>query len=159
MRAKIFKVHRDHQYYFTHGWDDSPVYRQGPLSWLPVITGWYGQGAFLLLALVSLAAAAWHGPQRRLNRLILAWAVPYAVYVFFWIVVRPDHYWLPVLLPMFSAILTFFDFRYHSWKGLLGELKARPLAALLAPVAAILAVQFVQNIGVALELFRNALAG
>lgn len=158
MRTKILKIHSDHQYYFTHGWDDSEVYRQGPLSWLPVITGWYGQGIFLLLALASLGAAAWGGRQRQLNRLILAWMAPYGLYVFFWIVIRPDHYWLPVLLPVFSSVLTFVDFRYRSWKGFLGELKARPWATVLAPVAAaILAVQFVQNIGVAIELFRNVL--
>lgn len=160
MRAKIFKVHRDHQYYFTHGWDDSPVYRQGPLSWLPVITGWYGQGTFLLLALVSLAVAAWRGPQRRLNRLILAWAAPYAVYVFFWIVVRPDHYWLPVLLPVFSAVLTFTAAEEEPWQGIAGRTQGRWLrAALVTAAIAIIALQLVQNAGVALELFRNALAG
>ena len=57
---------------------------------------------FLLISLIS--GCIW-GPNQLLNRLILLWIVPYSIYLFYFVAVKPDHYWLPVMLPLYSAAL------------------------------------------------------
>lgn len=104
-RDRIIATHLSHDSSFTQGWTDDPLYQQGPLSWFPVLNRWYGSPIFLGFLVLSLAAACLRGSETRLNRLVAAWVVPYSLYLFFRIAVRPDHYWLPVMLPLFSSAL------------------------------------------------------
>lgn len=63
-------------------------------------------GGWLLLAASTLAAAyaAVRRPQPLLYRLILAWALPLAVYVFGFSIVK-FQYWLPAALPLLSCLV------------------------------------------------------
>ncbi len=63
-------------------------------------------GGWLLLAASTLAAAyaALRRPQPLLYRLILAWALPLAVYVFGFSIVK-FQYWLPAALPLLSCLV------------------------------------------------------
>lgn len=106
-RSQILSIHFSHNDSFTHGWIDSAEYQQGPLSWFPVLNRWYGNVMILLFSFCSLVTAAFLGKNKLINKLILAWVLPLSLYLFFYIAVRPDHYWMPVMLPLFSGILTF----------------------------------------------------
>jgi hypothetical protein len=41
-----------------------------------------------------------------LNRLILTYIIPQTIYLFYFVAPKPDHYFMPVMLPMFSAMLS-----------------------------------------------------
>jgi len=103
-RAKIIQVHVDHSYFFTHGWQDDDPYATGLKAWLPILEGWYANRWFLVFALGALLVGCFLGRQRLLYALIAAWVAPLSLYLIFYIAVKPDHYWLPVTLPLFSCI-------------------------------------------------------
>lgn len=108
-RADILKTHLSHNDSFRTGWENLDTYNRNPVTWLPVLERWYGGVFFLVFTMVSLLAGCIQGAQRRLNVLILLWVVPYSLYLLFVIAVRPDHYWMPVLLPLFSAVFGLFN--------------------------------------------------
>src|SRR5690606_27505768 len=62
---------------------------------------WRLEGLFLLLIL-----GCFFGGRENLNRIILAWAVPIGIYVLWFVSPKPDHYLLPLMVPMSSAVLT-----------------------------------------------------
>lgn len=67
----------------------------------------YGELAFLLLGFGGLALGLRNPQKRRLHALILAWMIPFCV-VIFSAGTRRTHYFLPVLLPLFSCLLEWF---------------------------------------------------
>lgn len=140
-RAAILQVRLDHKYFFTPGWNNGDVYATGLPSWMPVLNRWYGQTVFLLFTLASLGVACFYGEQKRLNRLIAAWALPLGIYLIAFIAIKPDHYWMPVLLPVFSSALGLMPFR-------LGEPYNKPFIGMFGGliVIAFLASQFIFNI-------------
>ena len=85
------------------------AYHNQPLSWIPVITQQYGSPVFVLLSLIALLLAVMAKPKRLSNLLIATWAVPFALYLFFEIVIRPKHFFLPIALPVFSALPAYFE--------------------------------------------------
>jgi len=108
-RAEIIKTHLSHNQSFRTGWDNPDSYNRDPLTWLPVIERWYGGALILGFALASLAVSCILGEQKRLNRQIFLWALPLSLYLLFAIAVRPDHYWMPVFLPLFSSVFNLVD--------------------------------------------------
>src|SRR5271157_517800 len=85
------------------------AYHNQPLSWIPVITQQYGSLAFVLLSLIALLLAVMAKPKCLLNLLIATWAVPFTLYLFLEIVIRPQHFFLPIALPVFSALPAYFE--------------------------------------------------
>ncbi len=85
--------------------DDPLYYTKGPSWWAWTLETWYAGPLLLGFLLVSLASGCIWGPNRLLNRLILLWIVPYSIYLFYFVAVKPDHYWLPVMLPLYSTAL------------------------------------------------------
>src|ERR1700690_3947007 len=57
------------------------AYQNSALDWLRVVTEEYSTLPFLLLALVAAIIGSIKGERRLLNSLILAWAVPFAIYI------------------------------------------------------------------------------
>jgi hypothetical protein len=84
---------------------DPSQYEKTPQAWAWTLSTWYGTPAVLAFLGLSLLAGCIWGPNRLLNRLILAWIIPYSLYLLFFVAVKPDHYWLPVMLPLFSTAL------------------------------------------------------
>lgn len=104
-RAEIIRTHLSHNESFRSGWENNDPYERNPLTWLPVLDRWYGGLTFLFFTLISLIAGCLGRARRLHNLLILTWVVPYATYLLTTIAVRPDHYWMPVILPLASASL------------------------------------------------------
>lgn len=82
-------------------------YQKGPQFWEWTLNAWYAPPLVLGFVVVSLLAAILIGKQRRLNWLILAWSLPQSIYLLYFLAPKPDHYWLPVMVPLFSALMTF----------------------------------------------------
>jgi hypothetical protein len=89
------------------GWNVQ--YSRGPLAWYPMIKEMYGNIWTILLAFAVVIANIRQGRKRVLNILILAWTVPYLIYVMAVIVIKPHHFLIPIFLPLFSSLATVFD--------------------------------------------------
>jgi hypothetical protein len=88
---------------YTH--DDPYYYSKGLQFWEWTLTRWFGSPWFLAFSLLSLVAGCFWGPNRLLCRLILCWIIPYSIYLGWFVAVKPDHYWLPVIIPLFASLL------------------------------------------------------
>ena len=104
-RDKLVRVQTEKQAELTNGYthDDPAGYQKGPAFWEWTLNRMYGPTPLLLLLAAGLAAGCIWGPNRAANRLLLAWSVPLSLYLFYFVAPKPDHYWLPVMLPLFSA--------------------------------------------------------
>jgi hypothetical protein len=85
--------------------EESIYYSLGPKYWRWTLNTSYGrpwrlQGLFLLLVF-----GCFFGRRKDLNRLILAWVIPIGIYVLWFVSPKPDHYLLPVMVPVASAVL------------------------------------------------------
>lgn len=127
-RERIIRVHVDHNYFFTHGWADNDPYGVGWESWLPVLNGWYAPTAFLFFALATHWLNAFKGKSKEISRLFLAWILPFSLYIIYIIAVKPDHYWMPVMLPLFAGIYPTLN---YFWSCFLTERKTGSWKAVL----------------------------
>jgi hypothetical protein len=85
---------------------DNPIYNQkGPYWWHWTLEQWYGHPLFWGFSILSMLLACWKGKRKLINRLILLWTLPLSIYLLYFVAVKPDHYWLPVVLPLFSVVL------------------------------------------------------
>ena len=89
--------------------DDPYYYQKGPQFWEWTLTNWYGTPFLLAFMVISLAAGCFWGDNKIFNRLIVGWTIPYSIYLLWFVAVKPDHYWLPILIPVFSAALNLWD--------------------------------------------------
>ena len=128
------------------GYDPTdPAYTKGPLWWEWTLSTWYGQPFLLGFLVLSLLVGCIWGPNRLLNRLILAWSIPYSLYLLYFVAVKPDYYWLPVMLPLFSTALNILR---ALKQGLIPRLSSRPRlsVALTALILVVLAGHVVYNV-------------
>jgi len=117
-RNQILKIQAQQNYFVTHGWQDEDIYETGVLAWLPYLAQGYGSLLFLVLLLISSVTSCLEGERRLHHLLILGWVLPYSIYLFCFIAVKPIHYWLPIMLPLGSTTgnLVPFDGSYRPFK-------------------------------------------
>ncbi len=125
---RIIQVHVDHNYFLTHGWADNDPYGVGWAAWQPVLDGWYAPFIFLFFALAAHWFNAFWGKIKEVSRMFLAWIIPYSLYVIYIIAVKPDHYWMPVMLPLFAGIIPAME---YFWSEFLKSRKDNSGKALL----------------------------
>ena len=104
-REKLLRVQADKQHELAVGYthDDPAGYQKGPQFWQWTLERMYGPAPLLLLLAAGLVAGCIWGPDRSANRLFLAFSIPLSFYLFYFVAPKPDHYWLPVMLPLFSS--------------------------------------------------------
>jgi hypothetical protein len=141
------------------GWN--VLYAKGPLAWVPMIQEVYANLAFILLAVGVSVLCILRDRGRLLNGLILAWAIPFSVYVLFTIVIKPTHFLIPIALPLFSSLAVIFEmipwqnFRSQPGKGRpIGSLIQAGRLALAALVAVILCYQVMYNLAWDVNFYR-----
>ena len=92
---------------FAHGYvgiqDPEGIFQKGLAATLKWVSYPYAPPAYLLFLLVSLFSACLFGKQKFVNRIILLWILPLAAYLIWFVAVRSSHYWLPLMLPLYSA--------------------------------------------------------
>jgi hypothetical protein len=116
-RERLIKIQSAKTEELANGYaKDDPVYTQkAPVFWEWTLSTWYEEPLFLGFLALSLLVGCFRGSNRRINRLILAWAAPYSIYLLWFVAVKPDHYWLPILVPVYSAALNLWDALPESW--------------------------------------------
>ena len=135
----------------SEGW--TLVYAKGPASWLEIIKELYGQLIFIALAFVALALGIWRGQNRTRHLLIATWALPLGLYVLFTIAIKPTHFFLPILLPVYSSLVVLFEFPpFISEKP-----RSQINWAWGVLVLAIIAFQFITYINKDIQLFSEVL--
>jgi 4-amino-4-deoxy-L-arabinose transferase-like glycosyltransferase len=138
-REKLVRVQAEKQQEITFGYahDDPAAYLKGPQFWVWTLDNRYGPVPLLLLLAAGLAAGCLWGSRRGLSLLILSWSIPLSLYLFYFVAPKPDHYWLPVMLPLFSTAAGGLELLHHAWQGSRNRwLKLAALAALVIAAAA-----------------------
>jgi hypothetical protein len=141
------------------------LYDKGPGSWLPILKSLYGSLPFLGLALLALVIGLWNESTRLRHALIAAWSVPFGLYVLFTIAIKPTHFFLPILLPVFACLAVFFAFPPFTpdTTAVADErldrdpLRVRSLNLLAGLVLGILVVQISLNLQKDIQLYSDVL--
>ncbi len=135
----------------TEGW--TLAYAKGPASWKHIIEELYGQLLFVALSLVALGVGIWRSPNRIRHLLIATWAFPLGLYILFTTAIKPTHFFLPILLPVYSSLIVFLEFPPFNPE------KPRNAASLTwgAVLAAMVIWQFAIYINKDVELYRDVL--
>ena len=135
----------------SEGW--TLTYAKGPASWLRIIKELYGQLIFIALAFVALTLGIWRGSNRTRHLLIATWALPLGLYVLFTVAIKPTHFFLPILLPVYSSLVLLFEFPLFA-----SEKSRTPVTWLWGGlVLAIIAYQFGIYINKDIQMVRKVL--
>ncbi len=140
-RAQILKIQSEQNYFVTHGWQVGEEYQTGLLAWLPYLRQWYGYLLILMFLLVSLIYGYFRSKRQLLNILVVAWLIPYSLYLIIFVATKPTHYWLPVMLPLMSSafILIPDDFFNKKWSNIKS---GSSISKIAIPVLAIILIAF-----------------
>lgn len=80
-------------------------YTKLPIYWTWTFQTSFGSWLTLGFMFISLLVGCFWGSNKLLNRLILSYIIPQSLYLFYFVAPKPDQYWIPVMLPLFSAML------------------------------------------------------
>lgn len=140
-RQELMRIQTEKVEVLGSGYEDaSPYYQKGPAFWEWTLSTWYGHPLFLAFLGLSLLAGCLRGPNQRFNGLILTYILPQAVYLLWFVSVKPDHYWLPVMVPLFSTALTLPTALVEGWFPAVSR-RAWLRQGLLALLVAVLVAQ------------------
>jgi len=149
--ARMIRIMGNQSAAMSVGWTLS--YDKGPASWLPILESLYGKPAFIGLALLALLLGIWKSNDRVRHLVIASWAIPFGLYVLFTIAIKPTHFFLPILLPVYSSAIILFDLPPFSnppkWKW-----AARAWGVLFCTI---LGYQFTTYLQKDVELYRGVM--
>ncbi len=106
-REAAFKIQSNQSESMSNGF--VLTYAKGPATWIPTITESYAQPLFLLAGFIALGIGIAKKETRLLSLLITSWAIPFTLYLLFAIAIKPKHFFIPILLPVFSTLPFLFD--------------------------------------------------
>jgi hypothetical protein len=149
--ARMIRILGNQSAAMSTGW--TLTYEKGIGSWLPIIERLYGMPAFNLLAFLVLALGIWKSRNRMRHLLIALWALPLGAYILFTIAIKPTHFFLPILLPVYSSMIVLFEL-----PPFVSGRPRNPLAWLWGGAAlAIIGMQFVLHLREDVRLYREVL--
>ena len=119
------------------------------IAWLP----------FLILVLLVLFLGIWKSSNPILHILILCWIIPFSIYILYSLSAQLPHYFLPILIPLFSCVATAFELKPASWLSdkYHGFLKAWADALWLAVIVLAVGYQTVSYLSSDVALYQNGL--
>lgn len=156
-RSDIINIQTKQASAMAFGW--FVAYSKGPLSWVPIITKFYGEWLFLCVSFGALIFACTSGSRRLFNILILTWSIPFAGYILFFISIKPVHFFLPIAIPVFSSLVTISQMLGGKWRIRQEEAgRGRRMFMMGLGVAFLLIVghQFYRNATLGLSLYMEA---
>jgi len=86
---------------YTH--EESLYYSLGPEYWRWTLTTSYGDPNFIVLLFLLLGLAGAAIPNRDIYWLLLAWIIPVGIYLMWFVSPKPDHYLMPLLIPLYAT--------------------------------------------------------
>jgi hypothetical protein len=89
-------------------------YVKSPFSWLSVLAG-LAEPLFLIFVSLMLLIGIWKSSKPVLHILILCWVIPFSFYILYFVSAQLPHYFLPILIPLFSCVATAFEIKPASW--------------------------------------------
>lgn len=108
-RAAYLNIQTKQMEAMAFGWQ--VAYGKGPAFWLDIIREKYGSLLFVGFAFLGLFWGIKNKETRLQNLLYLTWIVPYSVYILFFIAIKPTHFFLPVILPLYASLSNIIDTR------------------------------------------------
>jgi len=134
-------------------------YVKDPFTWFWVLVE-LASPLFLVFILLVLLLGIWKSSRSVLHILILCWIVPFSFYILYVVSAQLPHYFLPILIPLFSCIATTFELKPASWlsekyNGSL--LKNWGNKLWLAVTVLIVGYQTVSYLSADISLYRNDL--
>lgn len=95
----------------TEGYSHETVldYALGPRFWAGTLAVSYGRPYFPILLLFLLGLETAISAKKEPFWLFLAWIMPIGIYLMWFVAPKPDHYLLPLLLPLYASVLVGFD--------------------------------------------------
>jgi 4-amino-4-deoxy-L-arabinose transferase-like glycosyltransferase len=100
---------------YTH--DDSPYYAVGPQYWRWTLKVSYGRPWTLYVFAASLFLGCLYNQRREMNWLLFAWVLPIGIYLMWFVAPKPDHYLLPLMVPLYPAITNLLYPIEAHWQG------------------------------------------
>ncbi|MDO9547289.1 MAG: hypothetical protein Q7J07_11155 [Pelolinea sp.] len=98
-----------------YGHEESPYYSLGPQYWEWTLSVSYGDPNLPILLLIMLALAGIVSSKKEPYWVLLAWILPIGVFLMWFVAPKPDHYLLPLLIPLYSTVLVGFDMLSAGW--------------------------------------------
>jgi hypothetical protein len=126
IRDKIISIQQKQAEAMSFGWQ--VAYATGPRSWFGIIEQYYAGGYFIVLSSIAIVLGTIRGPRRLPNALVLAWTIPFSLYILFFIAIKPSHFFIPIALPLFAGVVNIFSYEpkgrdvSHAadWKKIIG---------------------------------------
>jgi hypothetical protein len=101
-RVAIISIQQKQAKAMSFGWD--VAYAKGPASWFPIIQEYYGEWYTITVAILMLLVGIRYDSKRILSLLILSWIIPYSLYILYFIAIKPKHFFIPIILPLYSGL-------------------------------------------------------
>ncbi len=98
---------------YTH--EESLYYSLGPEYWRWTLTTSYGDPNFIVLLFLLLGMAGAVIPDRDIYWLLLAWIVPVGIYLMWFVSPKPDHYLMPLLIPLYATVTSGVEIFTFGW--------------------------------------------
>lgn len=134
-------------------------YVKDSFTWLRVLAG-LAWPPFLIFILLVLLLGIWKSSKPVLHILILCWTIPFSFYILYFVSAQLPHYFLPILIPLFSCVATAFEVKPASWlsqKFINSFLKSWGNKLWLAIVVLIVGYQAVNYLLADIKLYQNDL--
>jgi len=115
-RAEMLAIQEFKTYELREGYphEEDINYSLGPRYWNWTLNHAYGSPWRLGVLALSLVMCCLWCRQCEINRVILAWCLPIGIYLMWFVSPKPDHYLLPLMLPLSSAVLGIVE-GYERW--------------------------------------------
>lgn len=111
--------------------EESLYYSKGPQYWRWTLDVSYGKPWAIYFFMAAGIFGCFFGQNKELNWLLAAWEIPLGIYLMWFVSPKPDHYLLPLLLPLFSCALNFIYPLEEQWKNPNKWIRWSALGALL----------------------------
>jgi len=158
-REEMLAIQAEKSAELTNGYahEDSLYYSTAPRYWRWTLYVSYGKPWMMVALAAWLAFGCLRGSHKRANGLIAAWTVPIGIYLLWFVAPKPDHYLLPLMLPLFSTALNLEYALESGIRELLGWMRIIAAAG-MGILAAMLAGQVYFNITRSIELILPFIA-
>lgn len=156
-RDEMLRLVRNTSHDMTHGY--TFYYVKSPFEWLSVLAD-LASPFFLIFILLVLLVGIWKSSKPVLYLLILCWTIPFSFYILYFVSAQLPHYFLPILIPLFSCVATAFEIKPASWppqKHMSSLSTAWGNRLWLFLVVLMIGVQTVDYLSVDIKLYHNDL--